>query len=288
VIGLGAMGSAMAANLVASQTVREVWLHSRRAVSAEALVASGGRWCATAAEIASRAEIVVVALPTLADLEELLASDRGMLAAPGRAVRSIVLTSTCPAQGVRELGQRLRDDHGIDLVDAPVSGGVEGARAATLSIMVGHDGPLPSPVAQVLGVLGRVEELGPVGAGQVAKACNQLIVASTALALAEACVLASRSGIMLERLLPVLAGGYAGSALLDAKSPKLISEDYSPDGRAAYMLKDLRFASEAAVASGTRTPLLDVALEEFGVLVQAGLGEQDLAVVRRHVEARAR
>lgn len=287
VLGLGAMGSGMARCLLAAEPSREVWVHTRRRSSAEALPEAGGRWAATAGELASQAEIVVVALPTLGDLEGLLDGADGILSSPERRLRSLILTSTCPADGVRHLAAKLAA-HGIDLVDAPVSGGVEGARAGSLSVMVGHDGPLDDDVARVLDTLGRPVVLGPVGAGQIAKACNQMIVGATALALAEACVVASRSQIPLDRLLPLLAGGYAGSTLLSAKAEKLISGDYTPDGRAAYMLKDLRFAVSAAAESGTRTPLLDVALAEFEDLVDSGWGGDDLAVVRRHVEAGTR
>ena len=143
----------------------------------------------------------------------------------------------------------------VRVVDAPVSGGVEGAEAGTLSIMVGGEDRDVADGWAVLSACGNPVHLGPLGSGQVAKACNQMIVASTILALGEAAVLAERSGLDLTELFRLLGGGYAGSRILESRGDRIIQQDYSPSGVAKYMVKDLDFASAVATATGTH-PIL--------------------------------
>src|SRR5699024_8840177 len=128
---------------------------------------------------------------------------------------------------------------------------------------------------------GTVRHLGPLGAGEVAKACNQMIVGATMMAISEATVLAERSGIAPTDLFEVLEGGYAGSTLLADKRDKLVAGDYSPGGIAAYMTKDLGFAADVAEDTGTSPALLGALRGAYDELVAAGLGEEDLSVARR-------
>lgn len=138
----------------------------------------------------------------------------------------------------------------------------------------------------VLAACGNPVHLGPLGSGQVAKACNQMIVASTMLALGEAAVLAERSGLDLERLFGLMAGGYADSRVLDTRGRRLIEQDYQPAAPARYLLKDLSFAAAVAEATDTTTVLLPAVHAAFAELTDAGLGEEDMAVTRRFVEQR--
>lgn len=128
--------------------------------------------------------------------------------------------------------------------------------------------------------------LGPLGAGEVAKACNQLVVSATIMALGEATVLADRSGLDLDALWSLLSGGYAGSRLLDSRREKLITGDDSPSGIARYMVKDLGFAADIADATGTSPVLLPALRAAFDELVAAGLGDRDIAVSRRFIASR--
>jgi 2-hydroxy-3-oxopropionate reductase len=128
--------------------------------------------------------------------------------------------------------------------------------------------------------------LGPLGAGQVAKACNQMIVASTILALGEAAVLADRSGLNLRVLFDLLAGGYAGSRILSTRGERLVAEDYSPSGPAKYMVKDLDFATTIAAATDSHPVLLPAVKAAFDELVARGLGDFDIAVTRRFISQR--
>ena len=138
----------------------------------------------------------------------------------------------------------------------------------------------------VLTACGNPVHLGPLGSGQVAKACNQMIVASTILALGEAAVLADRSGIDLGVLFRLLGGGYAGSRILETRGERIAAEDYSPSGVAKYMVKDLGFASAVAEATDTHPVLLPAVKAAFEELTAQGYGDSDIAVTRRYIANR--
>jgi 2-hydroxy-3-oxopropionate reductase len=138
----------------------------------------------------------------------------------------------------------------------------------------------------MLTACGNPVHLGPLGSGQVAKACNQMIVASTILALGEAAVLADRSGIDLGVLFRLLGGGYAGSRILETRGERIVSEDYSPSGVAKYMVKDLDFATAVAAATDTHAVLLPALKAAFEELTAQGFGDNDIAVTRRYIAQR--
>jgi 2-hydroxy-3-oxopropionate reductase len=189
---------------------------------------------------------------------------------------------------VREVGERVRDVTAgrVRVIDCPVSGGEEGAVAGTLSIMVGGEGDAVAAALPALSTMGRPVHLGPLGTGSVAKACNQMIVAATTLALGEAVVVAERSGIDLAVLLDLLGGGYAGSRMLETRKRRFIEHDDSPSAPVKYLVKDLGFAAAAAEATGTAVAQLPCSLAALQELVAAGLGDQDLAVVQRFIAER--
>ncbi|MFE5407933.1 NAD(P)-dependent oxidoreductase [Microbacterium sp. NPDC056569] len=281
-IGLGAMGAPMARRLIAAG--RRVVFHGRRRSSE--LQAAGAEWTDTPRALAERAGAVLVMLPDLPELEAMLDGPDGLLA--GATDLLVMIGSTSSATAVRELAGRLRAETGgrVRVVDCPVSGGVDGATAGTLSIMLGGDPDDTARAAKLLAPCGRPVVLGPLGAGEVAKACNQLVVAATILALGEATVLAERSGIDPRALWDLLGGGYAGSNLLASRKEKLITGDDEPSGLAKYMVKDLRFATAVAEATGTNAVVLPVVRSAFDEIVAAGLGDRDIAVTRRFVAAR--
>jgi 2-hydroxy-3-oxopropionate reductase len=289
-IGLGAMGRPMAAHLLRAARERgaEAWVHSRRRAGADGLVEAGARWAATPAELAGRCDVVVTMLPDLPQVAEVLDGDDGLLAGlSGPTV--LVVSSTSSPDGVRELADDVagRSQGRLAVVDAPVSGGVEGAAEGTLSVMVGG---APADVGRALpwlGALGTAVHLGPIGAGQVAKACNQLIVAATTLALGEASVIAERAGLDLARLLDLLAGGYAGSRILEVKKSRLVAHDYTPAGPAKFMVKDLAFAAAEAARTGVAVRQLPVLQEVFDEITARGLGDLDTAVVQRDIADRS-
>jgi 2-hydroxy-3-oxopropionate reductase len=283
VIGLGAMGRPMAEHLLRERGALRITSRARRHEDLEAL---GATWVDTPRALAEGAEVVLAMLPDLPQLEAALVGRSGMLAAERPLL--LLVASTSSPTGVRALAERLaaETDGRVRVVDAPVSGGVDGAIAGTLSIMLGGDDADAAEAAAVLGACGTPVHLGPIGAGQVAKAANQLVVGATMLALAEATVLAERSGIDVDRLWTLLASGYAGSNLLRSSHRRLVEEDYEPGGLARYMLKDLGFATDVAEATGTHPALLPAVLDAFAELVERGHGDDDLAVARRFVAER--
>ncbi|WP_092918076.1 NAD(P)-dependent oxidoreductase [Agrococcus baldri] len=284
VIGLGAMGAPMVRRLLREATV----VITGRSPKPE-LVDAGAEWAATPRELAERAGAVLAMLPDLPQLEQALAGDDGLLAGLGDE-RSLLLMigSTSSPTGVRELAARLDQATGgrVRVVDSPVSGGVDGAEAGTLSIMLGGDAPDTARAAQLLAPCGRPVHLGPLGAGEVAKACNQLVVSATITALGEATVLAERSGIDLDALWTLLGGGYAGSNLLASRKQQLVGGDDSPSGIARYMIKDLSFAADVAEATGTNPALLPTLRAFFDEIVERGHGERDITVARRVIAER--
>ncbi|MGB4778418.1 NAD(P)-dependent oxidoreductase [Microbacterium sp.] len=281
VLGLGAMGGPMTERLLAAYGRLAVHSRSPR----PQLVAAGATWAATPRELAAESTTVLSMLPDLPQLQEALDGPDGLLT--GLTERDgdllLLIGSTSSPTGVRELAKRLDEATGgrVRVVDCPVSGGVDGATAGTLSIMIGGTDADAERAAGILQPCGTPVHLGPLGAGEVAKACNQLVVASTITALGEATELAARSGLDLDALWTLLSGGYAGSRLLDSRKDKLVAGDDSPSGAAGYMVKDLGFAADVAAATGLHLALLPALRDIFDEIVAAGLGERDIAVSRR-------
>ncbi|HEY5980340.1 MAG TPA: NAD(P)-dependent oxidoreductase [Microlunatus sp.] len=286
VIGLGAMGAPMTANLL-QRGVGTVGISGRDRARHTALIEAGAHWHESPRSLAEHADVVLLMLPDLPEVEGVLAGPDGLLAAAPEDL-VVIISSTSSPTGVRELAARLSEQTAgaVRLVDAPVSGGVDGATAGTLSIMVGGAAADVARVLPVLTACGTPVHLGPLGAGQVAKACNQMIVAATILALGEAAVLADRSGLDLATLFELLAGGYAGSRILATRGDRIVTEDYSPSGVAKYMVKDLDFATAVAQETDTHPVLLPALRAAFTEMVSSDLGDFDIAVTRRFVAER--
>jgi 2-hydroxy-3-oxopropionate reductase len=285
VIGLGVMGHPMAANILRSGTA--VHITGRSPEKYGDLIEAGAVWHNTAQSLADAVGVIVLMLPDLPQVEEMLAGPDGILAGRFDDLLLIIASTSSPIE-VRDLGRRLSQETKgrVRVIDAPVSGGSEGAKAGTLSIMVGGDKRDVNDAWPVLAACGNPVHLGPLGSGQVAKACNQMIVAATVLALGEAAVLADRSGLELDKLFGVLAGGYAGSRILETRGDRIVREDYSPSGAARYLVKDLGFAATVAQATGTNAVLLPVLKSAFEELTATGYGDNDIAVTRRYVAHR--
>lgn len=293
VVGLGVMGAPMARHILAADppVAAAVRINGRgnatttgRERYAE-LVDAGAIWCETGRELAEGADVVLSVLPDLSQLMPLLEGPDGMLEAVPATGRVLVVCSTVSSVAVRDLACWL-EPAGWHVVDAPVSGGEDGARTATLSVMVGGTDDAVAIALPVLAATGNPVHLGPLGAGQVAKACNQLVVASTVLALGEAAVLADRSGIDVATLFKVLAGGYADSKILAARGDRIVRQDYSPSGVAKFMRKDLASAADLAADTATNAVLLPAVRAAFEELIEAGHGDSDIAVTRRFVAER--
>jgi len=289
-IGLGKMGLPMALNYLMAD-IGDLRVTGRSRDRAADALEAGAIWIATPRQLADACSIIIIMVPDLPQVEELLfgpdaVSSSTTSSSSSSSVTVVVCSSVSPV-GIREIAERLTTATSgrMTIVDAPVSGGTEGAVSGTLSIMVGGDPHSVDAVRPVLATFGTPVHLGPLGSGDIAKACNQLIVAATISAIGEASVIAERSGLDLAALLSLLEGGYAGSRVLEAKKQRIIDGDYAPTGIARYMGKDLGFAAAAAAATDTATPLLDVLRESFDGLVSAGLGDLDLAVVHRYIQS---
>ncbi|QTX06195.1 NAD(P)-dependent oxidoreductase [Agromyces archimandritae] len=260
-------------------------LHGRSPEKAEPLMGRGARWAGAPAGLAG-ADVILSMLPDLEQLEPIVFGS-GCLADAVRTRTVLAIGSTSSPDGVRWFGEQAARRTGglLRVIDAPVSGGTEGATAGTLSIMVGGDDADVADVRPVLDALGTAVHLGPLGSGQVAKACNQAIVAATVLALGEAAVLAERSGLDVEALFGLLAGGYAGSRVLETRGERIVRRDYRVAGPAKYMVKDLGFALAEARRTATALPQTSTTLAAFTELVARGLGDDDIAITRAFIES---
>ncbi|MET0713687.1 MAG: NAD(P)-dependent oxidoreductase [Mycetocola sp.] len=285
-LGLGAMGLPMSEVLLAHGHALTVW--NRTAAKAEPLRGAGARVAATPSDAA--AEITLTVLPDLSDVRAVVDGPDGLRAgwrAAGIRSPLLVVMGTVSPLAVREYADELAAN-GIRLVDAPLSGGVIGAREARLSIMAGgseRDVDELRPVFSVLGEI--VRHMGPVGSGQLAKACNQMIVASTVSAVSEAMILARESGLDRAALLDILRGGLAGSEILRQKGQNWVDESFEPGGTATYQLKDLAFALASASDARVELPLTTTVREMFAALVDAGQGGLDHTGVFRELERRS-
>ncbi len=280
-IGLGVMGAPMAANLVRAGF--DVTGFNRSPAKVQRLVEAGGRGAASAAAAAEGADVVVTMLPDSPDVEAVLLGDGGVLErlAPGTIVVDMSTIRPDVARSLAAAG----DARGVRVLDAPVSGGEQGAIDATLSIMVGGDASTFEAARPVLDALGRtVVHVGPPGAGQTVKAANQLIVAGTLQLVAEALVFLSAHGVDQARAVEVLAGGLAGSAVLDRKAPAMLARNFQPGFRVDLHHKDLGIVTAAARDAGVAIPAGSLAATLMGALRAQGHGDLDHAALLLQVE----
>ena len=238
---------------------------------------TGHRLCASAPEAIDGSDLVITMLPDLVDVQQVV----GGLLGPGALV---AVMGTVSPVGVRRWAEE-QSAAGVGVVDAPVSGGDVGAVDGTLSIMVGGTPEAVDRFRPSFEAMGSVvRHLGPVGSGQLAKACNQIIVAGTLTALAEAVALGARGGLDVTELLDALAGGLAGSRALDVKRGKIEGHDFTPGGTAAFQHKDLGFALEAARAEGIALPMTAVVDQLFGAMRWTGHGGDDHSGILQMIE----
>ncbi|MGN8025254.1 NAD(P)-dependent oxidoreductase [Microbacterium sp. 22242] len=285
IVGLGPMGRPIAERLVDAGIPLTVW--NRTAAVAAPFAARGA---AVASDPAGAARPIVLAvLPDLPQLEQVLTGEEGLLRGWERSgtVRPLlVVHSTVSASGVRELADRARTEWGVDVVDAPLSGGTAGARDGRLSIMVGADEALFARLQPLFAHYGStIERMGGIGSGSIAKACNQIVVASTVTAVAQALAVARASGLDDGRLVRILEGGLADSEVLRQKAGKWLHDDYAEGGSAKNQLKDLDFALDAAHQAGVDDTLVRAVHDLFSRMVAAGDGELDHTGIIRTLTA---
>jgi 3-hydroxyisobutyrate dehydrogenase len=277
-IGLGTMGAAMAANVARAGFPLVVW--NRTPGRAGELLELGAEEASSPAELASRVDLVVTCVTDTPDLAEVLFDEAGVAAAEPRPA-VIVDCSTVSPIATRAFAAQL-DERGVAMVDAPVSGGSEGARKGTLTIFVGGEEAPVTRARPVLEAMGStVTHIGPVGSGQAAKAVNQVIIAGTYLGVAEGVVLAIKAGLDLDALMPALAGGAARSWVLENRSGRMIADDYPLGFRVSLHRKDLGIALEMARDAGVTLPVAGLVAQFENGLVAEGHGDEDMSALAR-------
>jgi 2-hydroxy-3-oxopropionate reductase len=275
-IGLGIMGKPMARNLLAAGFPLTV--HSRSPAPVDELVGAGASRGDGPAGVAAASDVTITMLPDTADVEAVLTGAGGVIEGAGAGSLVIDMSSIDPAP-TRAIAAAFaaRD---VAMLDAPVSGGEKGAIDAALSIMVGGDDAAFARATPVFEALGRnVVQVGPSGAGQVCKACNQLVVAATIEAVAEALLLAERSGVDAAKVREALLGGFAGSKILEVHGQRMLDRTFDPGFRIRLHRKDARIVEDAAADTETPVPSFSIVTEQLQKAVDAGDGERDHAAL---------
>jgi len=280
VLGLGTMGGAMAANLARAGFPLVAW--NRTAGRSAELEALGVDIAATPAALASTVDIVLVCVSDTPDVEAVLFGPDG--AAEGAAPGTLVIDcSTIDPAGSRRFATRLAERE-IGFVDAPVTGGSEGARNATLAILVGGAPADVERARPVLAAIGRtITHLGSVGSGQAAKAVNQVILAATYLGVAEGLVLAIKAGLDPHQVVEALSGGAAQSWVLANRSGRMLANEYPLGFKVALHLKDLGIALDLARESGAVLPITALVAQLEAGLVATGHADDDMSALARAI-----
>ena len=283
-VGAGNMGRPMIDHL--QRAGHRLTVFARRPEVIDALRAQGVAVVATPAQAAAAAEFVFVNVTNTADVEAVLFGSEGIVegARPGTVV---IDHSTISPAATRGFAQRLAE-HGIEHLDAPVSGGVAGAQAATLAIMVGGKAEVLERARPLLAVLGKsIVHVGDHGAGQVTKLCNQIVQVVNIEGIAEAMLLARAQGVALDRVLSALQAGFAGSKMLDLMGPKMVARDFAAGIEARLHDKDFGLAAEEAEALHLTLPAVRAVREQLRSLVAAGMGYDDTSSLLRVLEQAA-
>lgn len=268
-VGLGIMGGGMARNLLRSGFELAVWNRTRERMAP--LVEAGALPAASAKDLAACTSIIVTCVSDTPDVEEVVLGDGGVLegARPGSL---LIDTSTISPVRTREMAARLAE-RGIHMLDAPISGGSEGAANGTLSIMAGGDAAQFRRALPVLEAMGRtITHVGGAGAGQTVKLVNQILVVGTMLAVGEALVFAEAGGLDLAATLAAVEGGAAGSWMLSNRGSQAIVRDFRPGFTIDLQQKDLRLVLETADAHGVPVPATALCFQFYRTLQRRGLG----------------
>lgn len=280
-IGLGLMGRPMALNLIKAGHSVHVW--SRRRESMQPLLDAGAGDCVSAGELADRAAITISMVADAPDVEEVTLGPDGVAAA-ARAGHIHVDMSTIAPAAAQRIAQRLLEREVISL-DAPVSGGEVGAIAGTLTVMVGGDATAFERVKPLLEAMGKsVTRIGDAGAGQVAKACNQILTGVGVAAVAEALNFATRSGVDAAKVREALLGGFAYSRILENHGQRMLDRNFRPGFKAWMHQKDMRIVMEEAHRLGLALPSSAATAQMFNAMVGSGLGEDDSIAMLKLLE----
>ncbi|TSA22940.1 MAG: 2-hydroxy-3-oxopropionate reductase [Betaproteobacteria bacterium] len=280
-IGLGIMGTPMALNLL--KAGHTLWVYGRRPETMTPLTAAGATACTSPTEVARHSDIIIVTVSDTPDVEQVIFGESGII--HGARVGAIVIDmSTISPTATQAFATRLHA-MGVEMLDAPVSGGDVGAINATLSIMVGGQPEVFEQVKPLFEIMGKnIVYIGGHGAGQVAKACNQIVVAITMQAVAEALTFARKNETDPARVRAALMGGFAGSKILEVHGQRMLDHDFKPGFKARLHQKDLNNVLQTARELGLALPATALSMQNLNALVGRGEGDLDSSAVVTLVE----
>lgn len=275
-IGLGIMGTPAAKNLV--DAGYDLVVNDVREERVALMEEYGTDSAPTPAEVAAASDVVVTFLPQGEHVREVALAEDGLIEGADSDLVYVDMSTIGPAT-IREVAAEL-EPMGVQTIDAPVSGSERGSKAGSLRLMVGCDGPIPDDVAAIFDVVGgQVVRIGELGAGQVAKICNNMIGAASTVSLAEAFVFAEKAGVDKEKLVEGMKGATGQTWVLDNRADEMIDHDFEPGFFGSYHYKDLRIGINDAQEFGVPVPLSSVNHELYKSLEEKGRGELDSSAV---------
>ncbi|OOY50053.1 2-hydroxy-3-oxopropionate reductase [Solemya velum gill symbiont] len=275
-IGLGLMGRPCAMHL--HNAGHQLAVYARRETSAAPFAEIGATICATPAEVAVNADVIFTNVSDTPDVEQIILGKDGII--EGIKPDAVVVDmSTISPVVTRDIAQKLKEK-GAHMLDAPVSGGSAGAESGTLSIMIGGEEAIVERIMPLFEVMGsNIVHIGDNGAGQVIKACNQIVITQTIAGVAEAYCLADAMDVDKAKVRQALLGGFANSKILEMHGQRMLDDNYDPGFKAVLHKKDMNMVLQAASALGVALPGSGVATQWLNALVGDGSGELDSSAI---------
>jgi 3-hydroxyisobutyrate dehydrogenase len=280
VIGLGAMGAPMARNLQRAGYLETIW--NRSTEKSQQLGRELGVPVANSpAALAELCELIILSVSSDEDVLEVVEALR-----PGLSAGKIVLDTSTVSRETALQAAALLEENNTAFLDGPVSGGIEGARKATLAMMIGGDRAVLDKIRPLLdSITHRVEHMGPAGAGQATKAVNQVMAAGINQAVSEALAFASALELPMDKVIDVIGSGAAGNWFLDHRGPTMTQGNYAPGFRVALHHKDLVICKQMAEQFGVALPVIEMTLIHYRRLMEAGYGDEDISALFREKQA---
>ena len=279
-IGLGTMGAGMALNIL--KAGNELTVYNRTIGKEEDIINEGAAWAKSPQDAAAEAEIIVTCVSDTPDVEEIILGEYGIIHSALRG--SIIIDmSTISPTATRHISEEL-SKKGVKMLDAPVSGGPEGAQNGTLAIMVGGDGEDFEKALPILEAMGKtVTHVGPIGAGQTTKAINQIIIAGTYISVAEGLTLGMKAGLDMDKVIEAISGGAASSWVLHNRGINVVKNTYPLGFRVRLHHKDLKVALDTARELGVTIPTAALVAQIESGLIAKGYGDDDVSAIGRAI-----
>lgn len=280
-IGLGIMGRPQALNIIKAGYPMSVY--ARRPESLQPLLQAGAQACDSPKAVAQQSDVLFTMVSDTPDVQQVLLGDEGVIAGARPGLIVVDMTTISPA-ATRRMAQQLAA-RGVEMLDAPVSGGEAGAIKGTLAIMVGGKAAIFDKVKPLLDCMGKsIVHIGESGAGQVAKACNQIALAVSRVAVTEALLFARKNGVDAAKVLDALMGGLAGSPIMQVQGKRILENDFKPGFKARLQQKDMRIALEMAHEVGIALPATALATQYLNSLIGSQRGDLDSAAIAQVIE----